>query len=176
MQQIGPSLCTRGRGREGSSGSIRNSVHPAELSRSLQSFGSSSKHAEIGTGSLGIVVCRSVGTVQCMFGLVWHRFRPKSGSKSNISGRILKSCRGLLAQPSGTFGFGFTHTLAVSADPRRLACKTSEAYIKGIPKLCFGQVIFGGLGHPGKKPHIAGRGCFFGFAAFGGKAIQSLFS
>ncbi len=41
-----------------------------------------------------IVVCRVVGTVPGILGLVWPSFRPKSGSKSKISGRILKSFRG----------------------------------------------------------------------------------
>jgi hypothetical protein len=31
-------------------------------------------------------VCRSVGTVPYILGLVWRRFRPKSGSKSKIPG------------------------------------------------------------------------------------------
>ena len=39
-------------------------------------------------------MCRSVGTVPCILGLVWRRFRPKSGSKSQISGRILTSFPG----------------------------------------------------------------------------------
>ncbi len=60
----------------------------------FKSFGSSSKHAEIGPESFGIVVCRFVGTVPDILGLVWPSFRPKSGSKSKISGRILKSFRG----------------------------------------------------------------------------------
>ncbi len=43
---------------------------------------------------VGIVVCQFVGTVPNILGLVWPSFRPKSGSKSKISGRILKSVRG----------------------------------------------------------------------------------
>ncbi len=39
-------------------------------------------------------MCRFVGTVPDIVGLVWPSFRPKSGSKSQISGRILKSFRG----------------------------------------------------------------------------------
>ena len=35
-----------------------------------------------------IVVCRSVGTVPDILGLVWPRFRTKSGSKSKIPGRF----------------------------------------------------------------------------------------
>ena len=57
------------------------------------------KHAEIGPESFGIVVCRFVGTVPDILGLVWPSFRPKSGSKSKISGRILK--RALLILSSG---------------------------------------------------------------------------
>ncbi len=37
---------------------------------------------------------RFVGTVPDNSGLVFPSFRPKSGSKSKIPGRILKSCRG----------------------------------------------------------------------------------
>jgi hypothetical protein len=48
----------------------------------------------IGPESFGLVVRRSVGTVPDILGLVWPSFRPKSGSKSKISGRILKSVRG----------------------------------------------------------------------------------
>ncbi len=64
----------------------------------------SSKHAKIGAESFGIVVCRFVGTVPDVFGLVWTSFRPRSGSKSKIPGRILKSVRGPLAQPSYLWG------------------------------------------------------------------------
>ena len=77
----------------------------------FKSFGSSSKHAEIGPESFGIVVCRFVGTVPDILGLVWPSFRPKSGSKSKISGRILNNFRALLAQPSGlpaASGFGWS--------------------------------------------------------------------
>ncbi len=41
-----------------------------------------------------IVVCRSVGAVPDIMGLVWPSLRPKSSSKSKVSGRILKSYRG----------------------------------------------------------------------------------
>ncbi len=64
----------------------------ADLSHRKTSFGPSSEHAEIGPESFGIVVCRSVGSVPCILGLVWRRFRLKSISKSKISGRILKNC------------------------------------------------------------------------------------
>ena len=77
----------------------------------FKSFGSSSKRAEIGPESFGIVVCRFVGTVPDILGLVWPSFRPKSGSKSKISGRILNNFRALLAQPSGlpaASGFGWS--------------------------------------------------------------------
>ncbi len=52
------------------------------------------RRAEIGPESFGIVVCRSVGTVPDIWGLAWPSFRPKSGSKSKIYGRILTSFRG----------------------------------------------------------------------------------
>ena len=42
----------------------------------------------------GVVVRWFVGTVPDILGLVWPSFRPKSGPKSQISGRILKSVRG----------------------------------------------------------------------------------
>jgi hypothetical protein len=50
-------------------------------------------------------VCRSVGTVPGILGLVWLRFRPHRGSKAKIAGRILKSCRGPFsaASPMGRF-------------------------------------------------------------------------
>jgi hypothetical protein len=57
----------------------------------FQSFGSSSKHADIGPESFGIVVGRFVGTVPDILGVVWPSFRSKSGSKSKIPGRIRKS-------------------------------------------------------------------------------------
>ncbi len=38
-------------------------------------------------------MCRLVGTVPDIVGLVWPSFRPKSDSKSKISGRVLKSVR-----------------------------------------------------------------------------------
>ncbi len=60
----------------------------------FKGFGSSSKHAEIGPESFGIVLCRSVGNVPGILHLVWPRFRHDSGSKSKISRRILQSCRG----------------------------------------------------------------------------------
>ena len=49
------------------------------------------KRAAIGPESFGIVVCRFVGTVSDILGLVWPSFRPKSGSESQTSGRIFKS-------------------------------------------------------------------------------------
>ncbi len=58
------------------------------------SFGASPKHSELGPELVGRVVCRSVGTVPGILGLVWLRFRPNSGSKSKTPVRILKSCRG----------------------------------------------------------------------------------
>ena len=51
---------------------------------------------------------RSVGTVPGILGLVWLRFRPKSGPKSKISGLSLKVFRALLAQPSAV-GRVFVH-------------------------------------------------------------------
>ena len=43
--------------------------------------------------SFGIVGCRFVDTLPGILGLVCLRFRPNSGSKSKIPGRILKSFR-----------------------------------------------------------------------------------
>ncbi len=62
----------------------------------FKSFGSSSKHDDIGPESFGIGVRRFVGTVPNILGLVWPSFRPNSDSKSKIPGRILK-------QKSGAF-------------------------------------------------------------------------
>ncbi len=45
-------------------------------------------------------MCRFVAAVPDILGLVWLRFRPKSESKSKISGRVLTSFRGTFAQPS----------------------------------------------------------------------------
>ncbi len=58
------------------------------------------KHVEIGPEPFGIVVCRSVGTVSGILGLVLLPVRPKSSSKSKNSGRILKVFGALLAQTS----------------------------------------------------------------------------
>ncbi len=55
----------------------------------IQGFGSSSKHAEVGPQSFGIVVCWFGGTVPDILGMVWPSFRTESGSKSEIPGRIL---------------------------------------------------------------------------------------
>ena len=55
----------------------------------FKSFGSSSKHCEIGPESFGIVVFRFVGTPPGILGLVWPSFRPKYASKPTISRRIL---------------------------------------------------------------------------------------
>ncbi len=74
-------------------GSRATIISHIPVSRSL-SFGSSSKHTEIGSESFGIVVRRSVGAVPGILGLVWPSFRPKSGSRSKISGRILERFRG----------------------------------------------------------------------------------
>jgi hypothetical protein len=43
------------------------------------------------------VVCQSVGTVPDVVGVLWPSFNPKSGSKSQISCRTLKSCWGLFS-------------------------------------------------------------------------------
>ncbi len=42
-------------------------------------------------------MCRSVGTLPGTLGLVWASFRPQSGPKSKISGRILKRFPGPLS-------------------------------------------------------------------------------
>ncbi len=38
-------------------------------------------------------MCRFVGTVPDIWGLVWPNFKPNSGSESKISGRILNNSR-----------------------------------------------------------------------------------
>ncbi len=53
------------------------------------------ERAAIGAESFGIVVCRVVGTVSDILGLVWHSFRPTSGLKSQTSGRISGGIRDL---------------------------------------------------------------------------------
>ncbi len=62
--------------------------------KQFESFGPSSKHAELGPEAFGIIVFRFVGTVPDILGLVWRRFRPNSGSESKIPSRILKYFRG----------------------------------------------------------------------------------
>ncbi len=79
------------------------------------SFGSSSKHAEIGPESFGVVVCRAVGTVPGIWGLVWRRFRPKSGSKWKMSGRILQSVRALSSSAEGRSQAGSSLLLLLTA-------------------------------------------------------------
>ncbi len=69
----------------------RSSLVGYSISR-LRSVGSSSKQTKIGPDSFGIVWCRFLGNVPDI--LVWPSVRPKSGSKSKMSGRILKSLRG----------------------------------------------------------------------------------
>ncbi len=61
----------------------------AELSHNFKSFGSVSKHAEMGPESFGIAVCRFVGTVPDILGLVRPSSWPNADSKSKISVRIL---------------------------------------------------------------------------------------
>ncbi len=48
----------------------------AELPHGAKKNGASSKRAEIGPESFGIVVCRSGGTVLDISGLVWPSFKP----------------------------------------------------------------------------------------------------
>ncbi len=72
----------------------------AELSHSLKV----SDRSRIGPESFGIVVCRFVGTVPGIWGLVLLPFRPIAVPKSKTAGRILKIVRALLAQPSGEGG------------------------------------------------------------------------
>ncbi len=77
-------------------------------------------------------MCRFVGSVPDILGLVRPSFRPKSGLRSKISGRILKSVRALLAQPTGCVSKtknGPTNNEADCAGPpraidRRGPCKT----------------------------------------------------
>ncbi len=65
-------------------------TNSAELSHSFKVSDRRRKDAEIGPESFAIVVYRFVAPVPDFWGLVWLRFRPKSGSTSKISGRILK--------------------------------------------------------------------------------------
>ncbi len=74
-------------------------VISAELSHSVNSFGSPSKHSEICPESFGVDVCWFAGAVPDILGLLWPSLRPKSGSKSKISGRILQSFRSHFSQP-----------------------------------------------------------------------------
>jgi hypothetical protein len=58
----------------------------------------------MGPELFGIVVCRSVGAVPDILGSVWRSFRPKSGSESKISGRILNISRGLFSSAESGSG------------------------------------------------------------------------
>ncbi len=64
----------------------------AELSHSLQAS-DCRRHAPK-PESFGMVVCWFVGNVPAILGFVWPSFRPKSGSKSKIPGRLLQRFRG----------------------------------------------------------------------------------
>ncbi len=80
--------------------------------------------------SFGIVVCRFVGTGPDILGLVWPSFRPESGSKSKIPGRILQSSRGPLSSaescacllPEGFWGSGTCVGLSACLKPSACAC------------------------------------------------------
>ncbi len=87
-----------------------------ELSDSLK-VSDRRRNTEIGPESWGIVVCPFVGAVPDTLGLVWPSFRLNFGSKSKISGRILKIVRGpfssaeqssnrVEAEVARTFSFG----------------------------------------------------------------------
>ncbi len=54
-------------------------------------------------------MCRFVGTVPDILGLVWPRFRLKSGSESKIPSRILQHFRGPLSSAERTWHF--VHTI-----------------------------------------------------------------
>ncbi len=77
------------------------SRNSAELSCSLSSFGPWSKHLETGTKPIEIGLCPFVGTTLGIIGLVSSGLGADLGSKSPISGRILKVFGALLAQPGG---------------------------------------------------------------------------
>ncbi len=86
-------------------------VDSAELSHSLKSFGSASKHDEMGPEAFGIIVCRSVRAVPCILGLIWRRFGPKPDSKSKIFGQIHQRFPGPFssAEVWSTFGHDLRH-------------------------------------------------------------------
>ncbi len=73
----------------------------AEVSSQFSSFGTWSKHPDPGPRSIGIVACRCVGTVPDILGLVWPSFRTNSGSKSEVSGRILNNFGGRFSSAEG---------------------------------------------------------------------------
>ncbi len=70
--------------------------YSAQLSRSLEVFGSRSEHPETGPKWIGIGLRRFVGTGPGVFGLVSCGLGAE-GPKSTIPGRILKSFRGPLS-------------------------------------------------------------------------------
>jgi hypothetical protein len=94
----------------------------------FESFGSSSKHAEIGPESFGIFVRRFVGTVPDLLGLAWPALGPHPVSK--ISGRILKKfgdpfspaemilIRARTRPRSKSFGIGFGGFSRTSPEPK----------------------------------------------------------
>ncbi len=69
--------------------------YSAELSHSLTSFGSWWKHPDTGPKSIGICLCRFVGTAPGIFGLVSSGLGADLGRNSTNFGRILNKFSGL---------------------------------------------------------------------------------
>jgi hypothetical protein len=65
----------------------------------FKSFGSRSKHREIGPKPIGIGLCLFVGNASGIFGLVSCSFGAELGPKSRISDRIMLVFRAVLVQP-----------------------------------------------------------------------------
>jgi hypothetical protein len=130
----------------------------------LQSFGSSSKHAEIGSESFGIFVCRFVGTVPDILALVWPSFRPKAGSKWKISGRILKNSRGpfgsvvkVISVDMKSFVWGLQAGGRLDGiQPTSKKQHSRPKHSKGCRLVCWPNVFWEAWGTKAIKPHIEG--------------------
>ena len=79
----------------------------------IESFGSSSKHAEIGPESFGIVVRRRVGTAPDIFSLLCPALGPNPVRNRTFPDGSLKVVWDLLAEPSVQVGFPHSHRPAL---------------------------------------------------------------
>ncbi len=126
---------------------VTAAVISAELSHSFSSFGYSSKHDEICPESFGIVVCRFVGTVLDIWGLVWPSFKSRPGPQSKISGRILKGFRGPFSSAELSFlrMSRFPHCFCARHGLRFVALVFLPRIARGLRKatVCYALMLSG---------------------------------